>query len=354
MKKNKAEILERLLFSCADWIHGKGPFSDVVISSRIRLARNLENIPFPARANHLELQKISNLLNKGFQENIVFKRFNQLFLHQLSSIEMRFLMEKNIISSYYLNTDHAHRFCIFNPEETLSIMVNEEDHIRIQSFSSGLQLKKIWKKIDDVDNEIEKKVTYAFNEKQGYLTTCPTNVGTGMRASVMLYLPALVMQNKIGDILKALSKLGYAVRGFYGEGSKAMGNLFQVSNQITLGFSEDEIIESLIKLCSKMITQEKKARKYLFNSDMEEIEDRTWRSYGILKNARIISSVEAMELLSRLRFGVELGIMSEIKRSCLNQLMFLIQPAYLQLLFGKKLNENERDFQRAAIIREKI
>ena len=221
-------------------------------------------------------------------------------------------------------------------------------------LSTGLQLKKIWKAIDKIDDEIEKKVIYAFQKQEGYLTSCPTNVGTGMRGSVMLHLPALFMQNRIEEILKALSKIGYAVRGFYGEGSMAMGDIFQISNQITLGISEEEIIDSLIRLCKKIVIQEKNERKNLLSSSRKELEDRAWSAYGLLHNARIISSTEAMELLSKLRFGVELGFVSKISLCQLNQLMQIIQPAYLQMALGKKLKKLERDFQRATLIRKEF
>ncbi len=195
---------------------------------------------------------------------------------------------------------------------------------------------------------------YAFQNQEGYLTSCPTNVGTGMRGSVMLHLPALVMQNRIEEILKALSKIGYAVRGFYGEGSKAMGDLFQISNQLTLGLSEEEIIDNLIRLCKKIVIQQNNERKNLFSSVRKESEDRTWRAYGLLHNARIISSTEAMELLSKLRFGVELDLVPKISICQLNQLMQMIQPAYLQMVFGKNLNKLERDFQRATLVRKEL
>jgi protein arginine kinase len=233
-------------------------------------------------------------------------------------------------------------------------MVNEEDHFRIQYLLPGLQLNNIWKLINKIDDEIEKRVTYAFSEKEGYLTSCPTNVGTGMRASVMLHLPALVMINGINDILKAISKIGYIVRGFYGEGTEVMGNLFQVSNQITLGLSEEEIIDNLEKVNQQIINKEQKVRRDLLTNSKNQLEDQAWRAYGILSSARIISSAEAMELLSKLRFGVELGIIPHPNLGTLNKLMLLIQPAYLQMLSGKDLDPFSRDLQRAVLIRNKL
>ena len=354
MHNDKETILQNLIKSKAEWTNGQGPLSDVVVSSRIRLARNIDNIPFTSRASQKDLESIFEIIQKIVNENSIFNDFNILLLDKLSPLESQFLMEKNLISSYFAKGKHPFRSCMFNKEETLSIMVNEEDHIRIQLLGSGLQLKKIWKLISRVDDEIEKKATYAFNEQEGYLTSCPTNVGTGMRASVMLHLPALVMENQMKEILKAISKIGYVVRGFYGEGSEAMGNLFQVSNQITLGLSEEEIIESLIRLCKKIIVQEKNERKNLLSNDKDKLEDLVWRAYGLLHNVRIISSMEAMELLSKLRLGVELKMIPNIEMNQLNQLILMIQPAYLQIMYKEIADQINRDIKRAALIRSKI
>ena len=243
--QNKSIILQNLKKSSAEWTSGQGPLSDIVISSRIRLARNVEGIPFLPRAEQAELKNIFKLSRQIVEEDSLFGDSSLLLLDELTPLESQFLVEKHLISIYHAREKRLYRGCIFNKKETLSIMVNEEDHFRIQYLLPGLQLNSILKLINKIDNEIEKKVTYAFDEKEGYLTSCPTNVGTGMRASVMLHLPALEMINGINDILKAISKIGYVVRGFYGEGTEVMGNLFQVSNQITLGLSEEEIIDNL-------------------------------------------------------------------------------------------------------------
>lgn len=352
--KEKAIILQNLKESTAEWTNGQSPLSDIVISSRIRLARNVEGIPFSPRAEKAELKNIFELSRQIKEEDSLFKDSNILLLDELTLLESQFLVEKHLISIYHAREKRPYRGCIFNQKETLSIMINEEDHFRIQYLLPGLQLSNIWKLINKIDDIIEKKVTYAFSEKEGYLTSCPTNVGTGMRASVMLHLPALVMINGISDILKAISKIGYVVRGFYGEGTEVMGNLFQVSNQITLGLSEEEIIDNLEKVNQQIINKEQKVRRDLFSNSKSQLEDQAWRAYGILSSARIISSVEAMELLSKLRFGVELGIIPHPDLGTLNQLMLLIQPAYLQMLAGKDLNSFDRDLQRAVLIRNKI
>jgi len=352
--QNKSIILKNLKESSADWTNGQGPLSDIVISSRIRLARNVENIPFSPRAEQVELKNIFELSQQIVGKDSFFRDSNLLLLDELTPLEIQFLMEKHLISIYHAREKHLYRGCIFNKKETLSIMVNEEDHFRIQYLLSGLQLKKIWKLINKIDNEIEKKVVYASSEKEGYLTSCPTNVGTGMRASVMLHLPALAMINGINDILKAISKIGYVARGFYGEGTEVMGNLFQISNQITLGLSEEEIIDNLEKVNQQIISKEQKVRGDLLSNSKNQLEDQTWRAYGILSGARIISSSEAMELLSKLRFGIELGVIPHLDLGTLNKLMLMIQPAYLQMLAGKKLDAYSRDLQRAMLIRNKL
>ena len=352
--KDKSKILQNLKESTAEWNNGQGPLSDIVISSRIRLARNVEGIPFSPRAEKAELKNIFELSRQVIKKDSLFKDSKLLLLDELTPLESQFLVEKHLISIYHAKEKRLYRGCVFNQKETLSIMINEEDHFRIQYLLSGLQLNNIWKLINEIDNKIEKKVTYAFSEKEGYLTSCPTNVGTGMRASIMLHLPALAIVNSINDIIKAISKIGYVVRGFYGEGTEVMGNLFQVSNQITLGLSEEEIIDNLEKVNQQIINKEKKIRRDLLSNSKSQLEDQAWRAYGILSGARIISSAEAMELLSKLRFGVELGIISHPNLGTLNKLMLLIQPAYLQMLACKDLDPFSRDLQRAILIRDKI
>ncbi len=352
---NKKVLLQNLVESSAEWTNGIGPLSEIVISSRIRLARNIESIPFPARASEVDLKYIYNLTKQVMEKSPFFKDLRLVWLDELSPLERQFLVEKHLISIYHAREKHPYRGCIFNQKETISIMINEEDHFRIQYLLSGLQLTKIWESINQIDDEIGKKVTYAFSEKkEGYLTSCPTNVGTGMRASVMLHLPGLIKFNRLNDILEAISKIGYVVRGFYGEGTEVMGNLLQISNQITLGLSEEEIIDNLEKITQQIVAQEQKVRRELLSKFKNQLEDQVWRAYGTLSNARIISSAETMELLSKLRFGVELGIISHPDLGAINQIMLLAQPAYLQLLAGKDLSPFGRDIQRARLIRDKI
>jgi protein arginine kinase len=233
-------------------------------------------------------------------------------------------------------------------------MVNEEDHLRIQCLFSGLQLDEAWQLASQVDDAFEERLNYAFSPDYGYLTSCPTNVGTAMRASVMMHLPALVLTQQTSRIFAAITKLGFAVRGIYGEGTEARGNLFQISNQITLGQSEEDIVSHLKGVTRQIIDQERAAREHLLNENREQIEDRVARSYGIMANARIMSSEEAMKLWSDVRLGVDLKIISGIKVQVMNELLILIRPAYLQIMAGQELNPLERDMKRAALLRERM
>jgi protein arginine kinase len=233
-------------------------------------------------------------------------------------------------------------------------MINEEDHLRIQVIESGLNLTDVWKVIDKIDTEFSEKLEYAFSPEWGYLTACPTNTGTGMRASVMLHLPALVITKQINKVLHAIIKVGLAARGFYGEGTEATGNFFQISNQVTLGHSEDEIIDNLERIIKQVIEHESNARKALMSQKMEALNDRIWRSLGMLKSAHIMTSQEAIEHLSSVRLGVDMGIIKDIDRTRLNELFLTIQPAHLQKLEGKVLTSSQRDARRASLIREKL
>jgi len=243
---------------------------------------------------------------------------------------------------------------IFDPDEVISIMVNEEDHIRMQVMQSGFNLYEAWNSINALDDAFAKELSFAFSTEWGYLTACPTNTGTGMRGSVMLHLPALVMTRQINRVLAAIAKLSFTTRGLYGEGTQASGNFFQISNQVSLGHTEEEIIENINGLIRQIIEQELQAREMMLSKEREVLEDRINRSYGILKSARIISSQETIELLSMVRLGCDLGMLKEIDRRTLNELFILTQPAHLQKLENKKLISKDRDVKRAEIIREKL
>jgi len=262
-------------------------------------------------------------------------------------------VERHLISREHAGGE-GERGVAFGKSETISVMVNEEDHLRIQVIRSGFELKEAWKTIDEVDNKLEKRLSYAYSSRFGYLTACPTNVGTGMRASVMMHLPALGMTHHIEKVFNAVMKLGLVVRGLYGEGTQVSGDLYQISNQFTLGKSEIEIIEIIEGVIPRITSYERMARKALISENREQLEDRIWRSYGMLKVARIISSEEIMHLLSQVRMGVNLGIINDIEMKTLNELFILTLPGHLQKLEGRELTSQQRNIIRAAYVRKRL
>ncbi|MCS7233013.1 MAG: protein arginine kinase [Synergistetes bacterium] len=335
-----------------EWLKGIGPNSNIAISSRIRLARNLKNYPFPSIAKKSDLEEVVNEIKRILSKDSYFKPFSLLMLGELSDIEREALIEKHIISpDHSKNGSKRSGALLVEKEGVLSVMINEEDHLRIQCFLGGLQLGEAWRIIDQFDSVLEKYIDYAFSEEFGYLTSCPTNVGTGLRASVMLHLPALAFTKKMGKVIEELSKIGLTVRGLYGEGTEALGNLFQLSNQVTLGPSEEEIVDKIEKVALRVIEEEELTRKHLLKVKGIEFEDSLWRAWGILRHARLISSKEAMDLLSKIRMGTDLGILPRIDKGKFNELIVKIRPAHLQLLVGRELSPEERDKFRADLIR---
>jgi len=274
-------------------------------------------------------------------------------MSELQPIEKRVLVEKHLISPH-LAEDSPFGACLLSENEEISIMINEEDHIRIQCLFPGLQLAEALEAASELDDWIEGHVNYAFDERLGYLTSCPTNVGTGLRASVMMHLPALVLTQQINRIIPAINQLGLVVRGTYGEGSEALGNIFQISNQLTLGKSEEDIIADLHTIVQQLIAQERAARQALVKTLGIQLEDKVFRSYGILANCRVIESKEAAQCLSDVRLGIDLGYIKNVSRNILNELMILTQPGFLQQYAGGALRPEERDVRRAALIRERL
>lgn len=337
------------------WYIEKGPESDVVISSRIRLARNLSEYPFSLKQSSEDETKVLNRVKEAAMSAEGKKMCDFLFVDipTLHPIEKQVLVEKHLISPDLAESSRKNGALISRDEHT-SIMVNEEDHVRIQCLFSGMQLENAWKLCNSVDDLLEKKLNYAFDQRYGYLTCCPTNVGTGLRASVMVHLPALVMTGYIKSVLEACGKLGVAVRGLYGENSEMSGNMFQISNQVTLGATEKEIITGVKGIASQIIEQERTLRKELYKQNSYRIEDRVFRSYGLFSNARILSSEESNKLLSDVRLGIDMGIITDISSETLNEIMLLIQPANLQKLVGKPLDPDERDVKRAEVIRSRL
>jgi len=338
-----------------EWMRSEGPESDIVISSRIRIARNVSNEPFPMLATNAQsenvLARVKSVVDSGAL--LPVGRFELLPLSRMSELEKRVLVEKHLISPHLAN-ESRNGAVVLSENEAVSIMVNEEDHLRIQVLYPGFQLHKAWELADKVDDILEGAIDYAYDEKHGYLTSCPTNVGTGIRASVMMHLPALVMTQQMNRILQAIQQVGLAVRGLYGEGSEAIGNMFQISNQITLGQTEEEIIDHLHGVARQMIEHERAARKKLLTESRTKLADRVRRSYGILCYAEIMDSKEASQRLSDVRLGVHLGLIPGIDPGSLYELQVMLQPGYLQQHFGRPLSPEERDVHRAMLIRERL
>jgi protein arginine kinase len=326
--------------------------SNIAVSSRVRLARNIENIPFPARMGQKQYVKVIEKVRDAIYSNAEAPAESFLFveIQKLNPIERQVLVEKHLISPE-LADGSRERAVIISRDERISIMVNEEDHLRLQCIFPGMQLDEAWDLCKQMDDFLGERLEFAFDKTRGYLTCCPTNIGTGIRASMMLHLPALSMTGYIKGIFEACSKLNVAVRGIYGENSEASGNMFQISNQVTLGQTEDEIIASVKSVAAQISEQEKMLRNELYSQNPFRFEDRVYRSLGILSNARIMSAEESLKLLSDVRLGVDMGIIAGIGLEALNELMLFIQPAYLQKLAGKPLSPDERDLRRAELIR---
>lgn len=337
------------------WMKNEGPESDIVISSRVRLARNERGIPFPITAELNSLNAVTDHVETYFAHRS-HRRFGQLELLKMADIqpnERRMLVEKHLISPG-LAGEEICGGVLLSEDESLSVMVNEEDHYRIQCLMSGFQLKECLQYANAMDDWMEEKVDFAFHERRGYLTSCPTNVGTGLRSSVMMHLPALVLTNQLSRIVPAINQLGLVVRGIYGEGSEASGNLFQISNQTTLGKSEQAIIDDLNGVVKQLIQHERAARKTLHEQSNLFLEDRVYRSLGTLAYSRRMETGEAMQRLSDVRLGIDLGIIDHIEGKILNELMVLTQPGFLQHYAKQELSQEERDVKRASFIRERL
>jgi len=325
----------------------------VVMSSRVRLARNLSGTLFPGWAKKAERQK--SLESMKAIVRILPEMTGALArsMDEFTAIEKQLLVERHLISR-----EHAAKTVgsgvVISESEVISVMINEEDHLRMQALMPGFCLREVWQVINRVDSELEEHLNYAYSAKLGYLTACPTNVGTGMRASAMLHLPALVLAEQINQIIQAVNKLGLAVRGLYGEGTEASGNLFQVSNQTTLGEREEDLIERLTKVILQIIEHEKNARQALMEKRPQMIYDQVGRAYGVLGNACVQSSKEAMNLLSMLRLGLDLNLLQGLDRKSIDDMFLLTQPAHLQKHVNQKLTAEQRDVMRASLMRDML
>ncbi len=338
------------------WMEPGGPHPEVVLSSRIRLARNLDDLTFPHRMTEADAERLIKAAEDGVREINLMGFAPKVELYRLAetpALERQILVDKHLISPQQAK-DARHKAVAVSEDEAISIMVNEEDHLRVQVLSPGLQLQETWRLASLVDDALEQKLHYAFHEERGYLTACPTNVGTGLRASVMMHLPGLVLTQQAGRLFHNLSQLGLVVRGLYGEGTEAAGHIFQISNQNSLGKTEEEIVAHLDAVVQKVIETEKQARQHLYREMRLQIEDRVARAYGLLSNARVITSEEAMRLLSDVRLGIDLGVLPTLAYSGVNELMVAMQPAFLQRSEGRELNPLDRDTKRATLIRSKL
>jgi protein arginine kinase len=345
--------LADLTHKTATWLDGSGPESSIVLSSRVRLARNLRGVSFTSRSDAEHLGLILKEFRQASREAGAIQDGVFLQIDHLSRLDRAFLQERHLISPALMNSDRSPGLFI-GEREVISVMINEEDHLRLQAMQSGLQISGTWDLIDGLDDELSDHLDYAFSEQYGYLTACPTNVGTGMRASILIHLPALVLTKEIDQVIKDLGQVGLVVRGFYGEGTEVLGNLFQVSNQATLGRTEEDIVDNVERFTKQIIDVEKNARGTLLAAAREQIEDKIWRAYGLLQNARVLSSRELMSLVSAVRLGVSLGIITGVPIAVLNGLMILMQPAHLQKISRKKMDVNERDIKRAELVREQL
>lgn len=342
--------IEEFLKKPSEWVKAEGPNSKIVLSSRVRLARNLRGFAFPGWAKKADRQKSLEVIQPVVEALPEMKENFSDSMDGITAIDKQVLVERHMISR-----EHAARNVgsgvVINERETISVMINEEDHLRMQAIKSGLQLKNVFKIIDKVDTELEENLDIAFSPRLGYLTACPTNVGTGMRGSAMVHLPAMVLSDQINQVVQAVNKLGLAVRGLYGEGTEALGNVFQVSNQTTLGEKEAEVIERLNKVILQIIEHEENARITLLEKKHRVVYDQVGRAYGVLTNAHTISSKEALNLLSLLRMGVDLELLPGEARGAVDELFILAQPAHVQKAAERKLTAEERDCFRADLIR---
>ncbi|TGE35994.1 protein arginine kinase [Desulfosporosinus fructosivorans] len=324
--------------------------SPVVISSRVRLARNLEDFPFPhvlGEEGAGQVEKIVSQVLMSIAGDI--GQLDYISLTELNSVEQQVLIEKHLISPSLGGSTGA-RGVALAPDHRYAVMVNEEDHVRIQVLLPGNQLLETHRLATELDDALEAKLDFAYRETQGYLTACPTNVGTGLRASVMVHLPALVIMKQVQQVLGTLTRLGLAVRGLYGEGSQAFGHMFQVSNQITLGKSEEDILTHLDAVTGQIVEHELQARELLKVQMPMFLEDKVWRARGTLQNSRLLSSEDAMHLLSHDRLGTDLGLLPKIK-DCFASLIVDTRSGCLQYILDRELDPSQRDEERARLVR---
>jgi protein arginine kinase len=354
------------------WLRPSDNSSSIVLSSRVRYARNLAGFPFPNKATSNELANILEMVNLAVSDGSIiqgsFNKIEYISLEKISPLQAEFLLERHLISPDFIqrsprnNTTESgmkknkennplSRAVFINQDENISLMVNEEDHLRFQVLSSGFDFTNGLKILNELDNGLESVLRYAYSFQYGYLTSCPSNVGTGLRTSVLIHLPGLVLTKVIEKVLRAIWQIGYMVRGFYGEGTETRGHFFQISNTVCLGQSETEIVEGIEKITKQLINYEEKAREYLLKNTKTEIEDKIFRAFAVLSSARMIASEEALNLLATVRLGVAMQIIAKISIDRINEIMLLIRPANLQVFYNQEMTPQERDEKRASLIR---
>ena len=345
---------DALAQSSGEWLRGTGPESDIVVSSRIRLARNLADFPFIRRCSDEDRVNIERTVRARMDSLSDWDDVSYVDIEDLSEIDRQFLVERQLISREIAESDGS-RAVAMDPAERYSVMVNEEDHLRIQVMNSGLDLRAGWQEINALDDKLEGAILYAFHPKYGYLTACPTNVGTVIRVSVMLHLPALVITGQIDKVFRSMTRINVTVRGLYGEGSQYTGDFYQVSNQVTLGHSEDDLL-ALVgdEVVPRIIEYERKARSFLVDQGQQDLNDEVSRALGILSTAKKISSEETMHYLSKVRMGVNLGLIDNVEVGTINKLFIHTQPAHLQKLHGRLLGSSDRNIQRATYLQRHL
>jgi protein arginine kinase len=346
--------LSDLTSKAGEWLRGVGPMSEIVISSRMRLARNLAGYRFLTKMSRQQRQQVESRARDTILGANLAPQTLYVDLDGAPEIDRQLLVERHLISKQHASSEGARGVAI-GENESISIMVNEEDHLRIQVLRSGLRLEEAFEQINQIDDALEAKLDFAFHPRFGYLTACPTNVGTGIRVSVMLHLPALKLTGEIEKVFRAAKDMRLAVRGLYGEGTEATGDFYQISNQTTLGKTEDEIISDFKhQVIPKIIDYEHHARKTLLNDRTTALDDKVYRALGLLRTARLISSEETLFLLSHLRMGVHLGRIKDIDLRTINELFLLTQPSHLAKLIGRKLEGDHRRAARAEFIRQRL
>jgi protein arginine kinase len=334
----------------AAWLDASGEESEIVLSTRVRLARNIDNTRFPHNCSKEELAAVLDRTRQAVEDTRGLRRGHYFAMGSASSTDRQFLAERHLISRELLFNSSS-RGLIVNDREDLCVMINEEDHLRIQGYRSGFDIAGAFDRVNQLDTQLADGIGFAFNERLGYLTACPTNLGTGMRASLLIHLPGLVHSKEINRLLDSLRQLNHSIRGLYGEGSEVMGNLFQLSNSATLGTAEDDIVAGLREMVNKVVGFEHRSRDMLLRKARSLLEDKVWRAFGLLSHARSVSTKEALSLISAVRMGVGMEIIDRPSLPALNQLLVDIQPAHIQVRHGSALDSNERDMTRAELIR---